>query len=300
MNKQKVILVGPFVGELYWEFFRFAPYVFKQNPKKYPLVVLTRPDRYDIYGDRVIKFIPLEIKGDSINRFGECFKMIGLDIEDYDKITKEFHHQMEIKYKIVNHFVPPFNKPQYLDKDYYPLSQRLFDYETRSDNISLVNNFFKNNKKPIVVLAPRYRKNFKRNWPYWQELYDKICFTKLNEKIEFVICGKKHEYVPDEKDRFKDINQIQQTNNSSLFGLMLEIIKKSKLTIGSQSAIPNISLLFKIPAIEWGNQRHLHTVTYNIHNTPVTFFDSLQFDIEMNKIFNEIVNQVNVILNERK
>jgi len=300
MIKQKVVLVGPFVGELYWEFFRFAPYVFKQNPRNYPLVVLTRPDRYDIYGERAIKFIPLGIKGDSINRFGECFKMIGLDIEDYDKISKNFYEQMSLKYKIVNHFVPPFKKPQYLDKDYYPLEDRLFEYKTRSDNISLVNNFLKNNNKPIVILAPRYRKNFKRNWPYWQELYDKICETKWNEKIEFVICGKKDEYIPDEKDRFKDINQIYQNNNSSLFGLMLEIIKKSKLTIGSQSAIPNISLLHKVPVIEWGNQRQLHTITYNIYDTPVKFFDSPQFNIDIHRVFNEMIIQVNAILNERK
>ena len=300
MGKQKVILVGPFVGELYWEFFRFAPYVFKQNSKNYPLVVLTRPDRYDIYGDRVIEFIPLDIKGDSIKRFGECFKMIGLDIVDYDKITKTFHDQMEMKYKIVDHFVPPFKKPQYLDKDYYPLNHRLFEYKTREDNVNLVNNFFKKNNKPIVVLAPRYRKNFKRNWPYWQEFYDKICDTKWNDKIDFVICGKENEYVPDVKNRFKDINQIEQTNDSSLFGLMLEIIKRSCLTIGSQSAIPNISLLFKVPVIEWGNQKHLHTVSYNIHRTPVRFFDSPKFDIDIHKVFNEMIIQVNSILNERK
>jgi len=298
--KQKVILVGPFVGELYWEFFRFAPYVFFKNKNNFPLVVLTRSDRYDIYGDRAIEFIPLNINNDSIKRFGECFGMIGLDYDDYRKITKTFNKEMRTKYDIVDHITPPFKKPEYLNKDFFPLHQRIFDYKTRDDNVLLVNDFLNNNKKPIVVLAPRHRKNFKRNWPYWQEFYDKIYNTKWNEKIEFVICGKKNEYVPDEKNRFKDITNIIQTDNSSLFGSMIEIIKRSELTIGSQSAIPNISLLFKKPVIEWGNQKHLHTVTYNIYKTPVRFFDSQQFDIEMSKVFNAMVIQLNEILNMRK
>jgi hypothetical protein len=298
MVKQKVILVGPFVGELYWEFFRFAPYVFKQNDRNYPLVVLTRPDRYDIYGDRAIEFIPLTIKGDSTKRFGECFKMIGLEIDDYKKIADTFRQQMELKYKIVDHFIPPFKKPMYLDKDYYPISHRLFDYKPRSANKKLVDDFLKNVTKPIVILAPRYRKNFKRNWPHWNEFYDKIERTKWNDKFEFIICGKENEYVPDKKNRFLDINQIQMNKNSSLFGLLLEIIGRATLTVGSQSAIPNISLLKKVKAIEWGNQRHLHTVTYNVYKVPVRFLDSPKFDIDVCKVFNTMVVELTQLMHK--
>ena len=295
MVKEKVILVGPFVGELYWEFYRFAPYVFKQNKHNYPLVVLTRPDRYDIYGERAIEFSPLVLKGDSTKRFGECFKMIGLDYNDYRAIEKTFFRQMRNKYDIVEHFVPPFTKPDYLNKDFYPVHKRLFDYKPRKRNIELIDSFLNNVTKPIVVLAPRYRKNFKRNWPHWKEFYDKLIQTKWHEKFEFIICGKENEYVPDELKRFKDINDVKLDEKSSLFGLLIEIISRSKLTIGSQSAIPNISLLFKIPALEWGNQKQLHTITYNPYRTSVTYLDSPNFDVPLQNVFNKMVIQLSNI-----
>jgi len=299
MKKQSVLLVGPFVGELYWECFRFAPWVFYQQKKHFnnlPLVVLTRPDRYDIYGARCTEFKPLEIKGDNDYRFGECFRMMGLEKNDYLTIAKYFRIEMEKKYNIVEHFLAPFDKPDYLNKDYYPLSQRIFEYYVRKDNRKLIHKFLKDVTKPIVIIAPRFRKNFKRNWPYWQELYDKLYDTKWTEKIEFIICGKQEEYVPDKYKRFKDINDIKLTKNSSLFGLLLQLMTFNNLTIGSQSAIPNISLLFKKPVIEWGNQKKLHTVTYNIYNTHVDFFETNKFDIKLEQIFNKIVVELTKII----
>jgi len=292
--------VGPFVGELYWEYFRFAPYVFKKNPKNYPLVVLTRPDRYDIYGERAIEFSPLTIKGDSIKRFGECFRMMGLTGDDYLRISTAFRKEMEKKYRIIDHIIPPIAKPDYLNKDYFPIKDRLFEYIPRDKNVDIIDNFLKDVTKPIVIIAPRYRKNFKRNWPYWQQFYDKIYDTKWNEKFEFIICGKEHEYVPDDKFRFKDLSFIKEQDGMSLFGLLLEIMKRSELTVGSQSAIPNISLMNKVPVIQWGNQRKLHTVTYNIHKTPVRFFDSPNFDIDINKVFNAMIIQLNEIMKTKQ
>jgi len=297
-HKEKVILVGPFLGELYWEFFRFAPYVFykQKQMKNIPLVVLTRPDRYDIYGKRCIKFNPLNLKNDGITRFAECFRMMNFSNTDYEKIIKTYYIQELSNFDIVSHIYPPFTKPYCLDKDYYPLNQRIFKYKVRDDNKILIEEFLKDVKKPIVILAPRFRKNFKRNWPYWNDLYDKIEQTKWIDKIEFIICGKDGEYIPDKKNRFKDINDIKLTENSSLFGLLLELMRYNKLTIGSQSAIPNISLLYKKPVIEWGNQKHLHTVTYNIFNTPVIFFDSPNFKIPIDKMFNKIVIELSNLL----
>jgi len=297
--KKKIILVGPFVGELYWEYFRFAPYVFKKNINNYPLVVLSRLDRYDIYGERCCEFIPLNIDGDSINKFGECFRMTGMLHQKYYEIVSAFKLEMDKKYNVITHFFPPFKKPDFTNKKYYPLSKRLFEYLPRKENDEAILKFLKDIKKPIILLAPRYRKNFKRNWPYWQKLYNKIYDSKWDEKFEFVICGKENEYVSDKYNRFKDINQIPINDNISLFGLLLSLMKYVKLTIGSQSAIPNISLLNKVKAIEWGNQKHLHTVTYNIYNTPVIFFNSPNFDIDMIKIFDTISIELNNILRNK-
>ncbi len=68
-----------------------------------------------------------------------------------------------------------------------------------------------------------------------------------------------------------------------------ECLKKAVLTVGSQSAIPNISLLFNVQALEWGHQRHLHTVTYNVRKTKVTFLDDPKYEIPPKIIYNEII-----------
>jgi len=51
-KKPKAFLFGPFLGELSWEFYRFAPYAIylkKHNPDV-NIIVLTRKERFDLYG----------------------------------------------------------------------------------------------------------------------------------------------------------------------------------------------------------------------------------------------------------
>ena len=149
------------------------------------------------------------------------------------------------------------------------------------------------NEKPVVILAPRYREGFKRNWPHWTNLYDLISNNEmLMKKYNFVIIGKDPDYIPDSLNRFFDINMIEQNINTSTIGLTIECLKKSVLTVGSQSAIPNISLLFGVKTIEWGHQKHLHTVTYNIKKTKVTFFEDAKYKISPDTIYKEILNNI--------
>ena len=64
----KAVLFGPFLGELSWEFYRFAPYAIylkKRNPD-IKLIVLTRKERFDLYGKHADILIPLRIKNGNI------------------------------------------------------------------------------------------------------------------------------------------------------------------------------------------------------------------------------------------
>ena len=163
-----------------------------------------------------------------------------------------------------------------------------YDYLPRKSNQEIIQKYM--NGKPVVILAPRYREGLKRNWSYWDQLYDMIWETKeLIEKYNFIICGRYPDYIPDYKNRFLDINKMDQNINTSLIGLTIECMKKSILTIGSQSAIPNISLLFDVPVLEWGHQKYLHTVTYNIKNTKITFLEDLTYSISPKIIYHEII-----------
>jgi hypothetical protein len=138
-------------------------------------------------------------------------------------------------------------------------------------------------------LAPRYRVGFRRNWKRWPEFYDILSRDKhLMNKFNFIICGKKGEYIPDKKDRFLDMNKIKvASGTSSLIGILLVILERACFTFGSQSAIPNLSLLYKTEVLEFGCQKSLHTRTYNIFNTPITFIENKKYNIELSVIFRE-------------
>jgi len=288
--KNKAILVGPCIGEMYWEFARFAPYVIWKKVNQYPdirFIVLTRPEMFDVYTRCASIFVPLNIPGDGTLYKPNCFALDNFPKEAYDFIVKSFKDHYSEQNEIIEHIRPDISKKQFANKNQFPKDKLLFDYKTRPDNFKIVEQYL--DSRPIVVLAPRYRVGMKRNWPHWQSLYNMISENKeLCTKYNFIICGKKPDYVPDKYNRFCDINSITN-NKTSLIGITIEIIKQAKLTIGSQSAIPNISLLFKVPVLEWGHQKYLHTIEYNPFKTKVTFIEDMDYKVNPEKIYSEIL-----------
>jgi hypothetical protein len=284
-DKQKAILMGPFVGELYWEAGRFAPILpnmimnqYKGQGIKY--IVLTREDRFDLYGKFADILVPLRIEGDYVKKKPECFRLIGLDNDRYQDIAKKFRDQYSERFKIIKHLYPDIKKPAFTNKNQYHNSILTHVYKPRQENYDLVEQYLPKGK-PIVVLAPRFRDGFKRNWNHWQEFYNILSKQPdLLNDFNFVICGKKGEYVPDKRSRFFDMNEIKLGQKSSLVGLLLVILERAFFTFGSQSAIPNLSLLFKVDVLEFGCQKTLHTKTYNITNTPITFIENKKYDLD--------------------
>jgi hypothetical protein len=158
-------------------------------------------------------------------------------------------------------------------------------FRPREENYAIVKNYLPTDK-PLVVLAPRFRKGFKRNWKYWPEFYDMLANDEqLKQDFNFIICGKEGEYVPDSKSRFLDLNHMRPGKKSSLIGLLLATLEQAFFTFGSQSAIPNLSLLHKVDVLEFGCQKSLHTRTYNIHNSPITFIVDRKYNIPPKQIF---------------
>jgi hypothetical protein len=283
-GKKYAVLMGPFVGELYWEGGRFAPmlpYMIKKDykgRKDIIYIILTRKERFDLYGKFADILVPLRIPGDYKTLSPNCFRLNGLNGIEYHDIANKFKEKYSQRYKILKHIYPDISKAQYVNKNQYQRSQMEYIYAPRKENYKLVNDFIPNGK-PIIVLAPRFRKGFKRNWKNWQEFYDLLWKRKdlLNE-FTFVICGKEGEYKPDLHDRYYDMTKIAVGENSSLVGILLAILERAFFTFGSQSAIPNFSLLYGVDVLEFGCQKSLHTRTYNIRNSPITFIDDRKYD----------------------
>ena len=287
---KKAILFGPCIGEMYWEFGRFAP-ILNQKRKQYgddvTYIICTRPDRFDMYGDNCDILVPLTIQGDNDIYTQDCYGLSGY--KGYEYLIKTFYDSFKDEYKIIEHLYPDLGKSSggKCNKNKYDLSKFTYDYKPRIENKILVDEFLPKNDKKNIVISPRFRKGIsKRNWPYWNDLYNKIDNDiELKDKYNFIICGKKPDYIVDIKDRFLDINDIKITNESSLIGLTIEILKRSCYTIGSQSAIPNVSLLFNVPVISWGNEKKLHTITYNVFNTKIDFIEDKNFRTPSKEIF---------------
>ena len=288
---ENAILLGPFVGEMYWEAGRFAPmlpffknkqYV-KQKPK---FIILTREERFDLYGKYADILVPLRIDGDYEKLQPECFRLIGYSKNEVDHQAKVFFKTYKKRFNILNHFYPNVDRGQFVNKNQFLQRNMIFKYRPRAENYEIVNEYLPKNKKPYVIIASRFRKGFKRNWNHWLEFYD-VLFKdqELMNSFNFILCGKVGEYIPDPKHRFYDMNDMTVGSKSSLIGLLLAIMEKSIFTIGSQSAIPNISLLYNVEVLEFGCQKRYHTTTYNIKKTPITFLDDRKYNIEVNKLY---------------
>ena len=291
--KEKVILVGPCLGELWWCFERFAPYVFwrkrelEQEHGKIMLSCLERRDRFDIWGTNCDVLVPLDIQGDGSVYKQDCFRLTNFPTAKYNLIIESFRKHYS-SYEIMDHILPKIDDKEFLNKNQFPRDKKLYNFIPRSANKQLVDDYIKTNK-PVVVIAPRYRKDFSRNWPYWSKLYSLIIQDKYLKDYTFVICGRDPDYIPDKENRFLDVNKIKINGSSSLIGITIELLKKSILTVGSQSGIPNISLLIGTPTLEWGDQKENHTVTYNTRNTPVTFIEDMHYRLDPRTVVLEIV-----------
>jgi hypothetical protein len=275
--------MGPFVGELYWEGGRFAPMLpyMRQRTfkgKDYVYIILSREERFDLYGRNADILVPMRIEGDYINKFPECFRLQNFSVEEYEKLAVNFRKKYSEKYNIIKHVYPNIKKTFFLNKNQFSSDLFLYSYAPRKMNYEIVDEYLPKDEKPLVVLAPRFRKGFRRNWNQWLTFYDLLYNSKLLKEFNFILCGKKEEYQPDPHKRFLDMNDIVLKPSSSLVGVLLAILERAFFTFGSQSAIPNFSLLYKVDVLEFGCQRNYHTKVYNVRNTPITFFDNPKYD----------------------
>ncbi len=298
--KEKAIL-ATHVGEMGWEILRFAPHVLwhklVKHKGKVKLIVQTRKERFDLYGQHADILVPLEVKGDYSTLHGDCFKLTGMTDEDYIKKVNSLKRKYSTKYNIVDNIYPIIKGRRYTEKNQFRKNEMNYNFSPRFDNKKLIYDNIPNDK-PLISIAPRFRKfGRKRNWPHWQKFYD-LLEQKFNDDYYFILCGKYPEYVPDKKERFFDVNKMidPTIKDLSLIGITLEAVKRSIVCVGSQSGIPNLSNLVGTPTIQWGHEEKAHSKTYNVKNTKTVFILDQKFNTEPKKIIRELTN----FLNERK
>lgn len=290
------ILIGPCPGELFWEFARFSPilpyYYKKYHKQNVKFIVMTRPDRFDIYGKYANIFVPLRVDGDGTKYKPDCFRLMGYPVKKYMNIVNQFYNKYQKRFKILKHIYPKMENKLFARKNQFSNNEMILKWKPRIENNNSIDSYIPNNK-PLITIAPRFRSGLRRNWNKWQEFFDMIMSDdKLIKKYNFVICGKEPDYIPDNKKRFYDINNIELNSDISIIGLTIECIKRSILVVGSQSGLPNIAMLLGIETLEWGHQKHLHKTVYNVKKTPVHFIEDMHYNIGPDIIFNKMIKLI--------
>lgn len=223
-DKIDSLLFGPFIGELNWELYRFAPYAIyhkKENPDK-KLIVLTRNSRFDLYGKHADILVPLKIRFDQFHKVNK-FRLDNYPKESYELISKYFFEKYNKTTNIVDHFYPRVDW-RYSLKWQYPRDEMDFDFHPRQRNIDLVNSFIGNVKDYIVL-----------------DLKDSIAVGGNTIHL---------------KDFVEDIGDEIDAKESSFIGSAICLLMKSKAIVGNfNSAITRLGALIGKPVITFNEER---------------------------------------------
>lgn len=218
--KSDAYLFGPFIGELSWEFFRFAPhaiYLKKLNPSA-SLIVLTRPERFDLYGRYSDILVPLNLKLQKYH-IEECFRLRNYSEENYKFISQYFFDRYRNKYNILGHFYPDIGW-RYNVKWQYSNNMMDYDFRPREENKIIVNTILKNLKNII----------------YFDNNVEKRQISKYNsiDSITF---------------KFK-VDKLLSAN-SSYIGCVIELLRRCECVVGGlNNDFSKLALLLKIPVID--------------------------------------------------
>jgi len=250
--KAKAFLFGPFVGELCWEFFRFVPYAIylKKHHPGSRLIVLTRPSRFDLYGQYADIIVPLRLKNDSVLE-RDSFKLTGYKEENYYTIAKYFKQKFRKRYNIVKHSYPDVRMWRYKVKWQFPRDKMDYDFKPRKSNIELASRALRN-KKGIVDNTATKKKIIR------EDIIDSI-------------------------DLACRITNFVDDIKSTTLGCMIECLKSVEFVIGDiRSDTSHLALLLGTPLIHVGKPIKEDFVKLaNPLNTPLFVSDTIEQGIEI-------------------
>lgn len=274
---KSIFLFGPFIGSLSWEFYRFASHAIFMK-KIYPnikIAVLTRPERFDLYGKYADFLVPLKIENDDVQN-QIFFKLKNFEISEYNKLAKQFRTMYKKRFKIEEHFYPDIIDYRFKVRWQFPRFKMDYGFMPRNKNVEIIKDTLP--KKSLILITPPYDINL------MQILSSCIIKNKLHRKYLFITCG---EYG----DVFYNVDNIPLNNETSKIGYLIEIIKKSRLVIGPKSDFTHLSLLLKKPVISWGNTSNLDLI--NPFKTRIIMYNQIPYESIKPQLIQELGRKKN-------
>jgi glycosyltransferase involved in cell wall biosynthesis len=286
-------ICGVFVGELGWEYLRFQgrfrKYILeKQLEEDIRVFICTSEGRHPLYHD-IYNF-----RGYFSHKWwfylnsGRFGKYNGFGKENFtDKNMEDLLGWIgEVLKQTYDIYDCEFFYPERLGIDYsvnaeIQYMRRLkpsFDAFQTWYKLKRDYNIDRNDK--IIAVFPRL-KNDKRNWS--KENYVEL-INKLRESGNFVVVGGASGISYTFNFMQDKIIDLTKFPNCQTLDLLLAALEDCFITIGSQSALPLISLGQGIPTIMFGCEPIRHKNYYNWAKTSCTFIESQGYDISVDEI----------------
>lgn len=247
--KSDAYLFGPFIGEFSWEFFRFAPYAIylKKLRPTVSLIVLTRPYRFDLYGNYADVLVPLKLKLIEKYHKEKCFSVTNYSERDYKLIAQYFFDKYNQKYDIFGHYYPDINW-RYNVKWQFPNNMMSYDFRPRKENKLLVDSIIKEGK---IIYFDGVEKRYVPG-------YDSI-----------------------DSETFKFQTQKILNSKTTYMGCLIELLKRCSLVIGNlNNDISKLAILLKVPLVDLDESTEDKIKLLNPLKTPVIVTNEIEKGIE--------------------
>jgi len=249
----KAYLFGPFLGELSWEYFRFAPYAIylKKISPNIKMIVFTRPSRFDLYGQYADILVPLRIPHEEDYK-QSAFRLMKYRDSFYERMEKNFGSHYEKKYRIMDHHCPDVRGWRHKVKWQFPRNKMDYNFIARRKNRDVVADFINDDSK-IILTSKEYN--------YISDDYNMINLSDFKEAI---------------KDQVDD-------KNITYLGCLIELIKKSTFIVSTLTQdVGHLAILLGKPLIYLNRRIKKDAVQLmNPLNTPIIDCKSVGEGVEI-------------------
>jgi len=248
--KQPAYLFGPFVGDLSWEFFRFAPFAIhiKKEHPEIALIVFTRESSFDLYGDYANILVPLRIPNDN-KRVKDCFKLESMLMKDYQRIVNKISLKYKRRFEIIDHYYPDISLWRYKVKWQFPRRLMDYDFKPRKGNKQIARRLIKHSDILVDNIAVDYYKQSE---------------------------------IVNSSDLFTKASGMVNDYDTTSLGVLIESLKICRFVVGNlNSYLSHLALLLNKPFICINNKMTMDSIKLlNPLNTPIIFEEDIKEGIE--------------------
>lgn len=275
------LIIGPFCGEIGWEFCYWQAHIRwlkEMSPEEIEFLPVTFPGRQPFYRDFVDT---VAFHSDMVlDRFGrqDCYNSQGVNRRDYFAYVGALVER--------HHAYGAVTTPNHDGRFYIPTDKMIFRKFEPVETLKYLVDLPPVKRKSVMIF-PR-KKGDGRDWPEanWVELIYQL--SKAGYGV--VIGGVRNAscLIDYKGDGIVNLMQLLEGDPFHALDLVLHYLTKVRMAVGSQSALPILSMHQEVPTLMWGGERERHEKELNYFDTPCRFLDDPKYAIAPERVIEEL------------